>query len=137
MSTLTKEKWNKDSERTSIDRLPSVYAINIVSQIKLNSLICDVGSANGVDLILFAKSGSQIVLLDISDYALSKAKEIDRRENLEEKIETYAVDLDNENLNFEENYFIMYIHIFHCTILIEREPKNYQRKYIESYRLVV
>ncbi|MCX7928084.1 MAG: class I SAM-dependent methyltransferase [Patescibacteria group bacterium] len=63
-----------------------------------NSLVVDLGAGTGSDALYFARKGHKVILLDISNYALEKAKERAVKEGLQENIFTQQTDFGLDEL---------------------------------------
>ena len=85
--------WNTDHKRISINRGPSSYAVEKEKLFPRNSLVCDLGGGTGSDTTYFLKKGHRVVIIDISDYALSIAAKKAKDQKLSSKLEARQLDL--------------------------------------------
>jgi ubiquinone/menaquinone biosynthesis C-methylase UbiE len=76
----------------------SQYAQEKEKLFSRGSLVVDLGSGSGSDAMYFAKNGHSVILLDISAFALQKAKERAVREGLADKIATRQIDFGLHDL---------------------------------------
>lgn len=94
---LVHQKTHKGTEKQS------KYAEEKEVLFPRNSLIVDLGAGVGADALYFARKGHKVILLDISPYALEKAKERAAREGLQENIITQQTDFGLEELPVKSN----------------------------------
>lgn len=69
------DQWNKSHETIPKDKAPSNYAISIEQEFPESSEVLDIGGGTGADSVYFAEHGHSVTLIDISEYALSRANE--------------------------------------------------------------
>jgi ubiquinone/menaquinone biosynthesis C-methylase UbiE len=118
------EKWNKCTKKIPFDKDPSNYAVEKEKYFPRNSLILDLGSGQGHDSIYFASKGHKVVLIDISNISLEKAKKIFTKKGFEKKLlESKQVDLNGGKIPMQDSRFdIVYsrlsLHYFTRDILI-------------------
>lgn len=103
MSQDLLDYWNMDHSKRTIDKGASDYAILKEQSFPRNSYILDIGGGRGADAAYFAKKGHNVVLVDISDTALTMAKERAIRDGV--VLETKQVTLGKEALPFSPNTF--------------------------------
>lgn len=104
---LTKEEittyWDKGHRGMPADKEHSVYAEEIEKLISKSSLVADLGSGTGADSIFFLHKGHSVIALDISPEALALVREKAQKLNLDEKLETEQIDLEEGNLPLDDN----------------------------------
>ncbi len=95
--------WNTDHSKRTIDKGASDYAIQKEQSFPRSSYILDIGGGRGADAVYFAKKGHKVVLIDVSDTALTMAKERATRDEV--ALEINQVTLGNDRLPFNQNTF--------------------------------
>lgn len=93
MSKLT-EKWNKSHAEIPSNKSVSSYAIQREKEFPRGSTVCDLGGGTGVDALYFLDHGHNVQLIDISDFALAKARDKAQEKGLD--LETHMVTLGHE-----------------------------------------
>ena len=97
--------WNTDHKRISIKRGPSSYAVGKEKLFPRNSLVLDLGGGTGSDTLYFLKKGHRVVIVDISDYALSVAVKKAKDQELKDKLEVRQLDLTDGVIPYKDSLF--------------------------------
>lgn len=95
------EKWNKSHSGIPTNKSVSVYASEKERLFPRNATVCEVGGGTGADSIYFLQQGHKVILLDISDFALSSAAK--KAGEHSSKLETHRVTLGEEQIPLEAN----------------------------------
>lgn len=98
-----KEYWKKSTEGIPVKKIQSQYSEQKELLFPRSCEICDVGGSTGVDSLYFMQKGHSVKLLDISDVGLQRATEKAREQGVEEKLETYQVDLSEASIPLDNN----------------------------------
>lgn len=119
MNNLIK-KWNKSNSEIPSDKSTSVYALKREKEFPRKSIICDLGGGTGADAIYFLTQGHEVVLVDISDYALAVARDKAREEGF--NLEIHRVTLGQESIPIENKsvnvvYSRLALHYFDRLVL--------------------
>ena len=69
------EKWNRGHSEIPKDKSFSNYAEEKELLFPRNGRVLDIGGGTGADAIFFCGKGHRVTVVDISDYALEKARE--------------------------------------------------------------
>lgn len=86
--------WNKSSATIPDDKDPSAYAVEKEQAFPRQSVVCDLGGGSGADSLYFASKGHTVKLVDISDVALNRAKNIAENKGLSNAVEVFQSNLD-------------------------------------------
>lgn len=86
MDKFLLKKWNESSKGMPYQKDPSNYAIEKEKQFRRESTILDLGGGQGDDSLYFAQHGHKVIIVDISDNALDKAKNKFKEHNAEDKL---------------------------------------------------
>lgn len=76
----------------------SFYAEGCEKEFPRNCIVCDLGGGLGFDAIYFIKKGHRVILLDISGFALKKAKELGLANNCIKSLLTKQADFGKGTL---------------------------------------
>lgn len=126
MSDL-REFWNKNTARIPDDKGCSLYAIEKERYFPRNSVVCDLGGGTGADSLYFISKGHQVLLVDIADSALTKAKvKVPGIKTVQCDFSFGRLPLDNESCNVV--YSRLALHYFESQVL--------GRLFMEIYRIL-
>lgn len=95
--------WNASHARVNKDKQPSGFAIDSEQVFPPNSLILEIGGGIGTDAIYFIKKGHRVILLDISQEALSFA-ETNATNNGVKFEKVLAVQIGEDLIPLDNNY---------------------------------
>jgi SAM-dependent methyltransferase len=98
MSLKDKEKWDAkygDGDRISA-KVPSDWLTTHTGLLSGQGKALDIAAGEGRNSIFAASLGYEVVSMDISEVALSKARALASKNNV--KITTFSADLDNNSL---------------------------------------
>lgn len=93
------KRWDLFHQKTYKERVShSKYAEDREKFFPRGSIVVDMGGGTGSDTLYFLRKGHSVVLLDISGFALKKARERAEKEGLEKSLVTKQVDFGLHNL---------------------------------------
>lgn len=96
--------WDLYHQKTfSEDYTPSKYAEEREKFFPRGCIIVDVGGGIGSDAIYFLRKGHKVILLDISGFALKKAKERAYKEKLDKNLIVRQLDFGLHNIPIKDN----------------------------------
>lgn len=114
--------WNKSSLKVPDDKGASGYAIEREKLFPRNSSICDLGGGGGEDSVYFINQGHEVVLIDISDVGIKRAK-LKAPKNLT----TIQLDFSSGNFPLPDNKFdVVYSRLSLHYFLPERLSEIYK-----------
>ncbi len=87
------DHWNSSSSRIPHDKDSSGYAVDKEKLFPRNAKVCDLGGGMGSDSIYFLSKGHNVILLDVSDFALERAKIAANKFKLSDRLQTQQMDL--------------------------------------------
>lgn len=93
--------WNKSTKTIPLNRDPSTYAIEKEKLFPRESVICDIGGGTGAESIYFLQKGHSVILLDISNVGLDRAKKRSKEMGFSAKLTTIQKDLSDGDLPIE------------------------------------
>lgn len=128
------KRWNEINKKLSKEPIRHSYYAQ-VSEPKFCSSckICELGGGLGYDAMFFLEKGHNVVLLDISEFALDHAKALAKSRGFEKKLLTIPTDFGLGHLPLKDNSF----DIVFSRIGLNYFPKNETRKlFAECYRLL-
>lgn len=95
------ERWNKGHRGIPKDKSVSNYAIEKERLFPSNARVLDLGGGTGADSIYFLQHNHVVTLVDISDFALTAAKE--KAAELGHPLTTLRITLGEEPLTLVDN----------------------------------
>lgn len=124
-----KDFWNKNTARIPENKGHSVYAAEKERHFPRNSAVCDLGGGTGTDSLYFASKGHNVVLVDIADEALAKAKAHAKEQGV--KLQTAQCDFSAGRLPLESEscdvvYSRLALHYFKSQILSQLFAEIYR-----------
>ncbi|HLE48724.1 MAG TPA: class I SAM-dependent methyltransferase [Patescibacteria group bacterium] len=128
------KRWNEINKRLSGESIKhSYYAQLSEPKFSRGSKICELGGGLGYDALFFLENGHNVVLLDISKFALSQAKSLVKSRGLDQKLLTITADFGVGMLPLKENSF----DIVYSRIGLNYFPTDETRKlFSEIYRVL-
>lgn len=126
-----KDFWNKNSARIPDGKGWSLYAAEKEQQFPNNSVVCDLGGGTGTDSLYFASKGHSVILVDIADEPLAKAKTSAKERNLSEKVKTIQCDFSLGKLPLQSEscdvvYSRLALHYFESKVLAQLFAEIYR-----------
>lgn len=98
------EIWDEVHKRIHKEEEPhSKYAEKAEKDFPRDSIIAELGGGSGKDAVFFLSKGHSVVLLDISQFALSKAEEKAKTHNYESKLIAKQADFGLNKLPLKDN----------------------------------
>jgi ubiquinone/menaquinone biosynthesis C-methylase UbiE len=125
--------WNESTKTIPLDRDPSVYAIDREKLFPRQSIVCDLGGGVGAESIYFLQKGHSVIITDISDVGLDRAKKKATEFGLGNKLTLIQKDLSVGDLPIADNY---------CDVVYSRLALHYFSKmrteelFKEIYRIL-
>jgi ubiquinone/menaquinone biosynthesis C-methylase UbiE len=123
--------WNKNSARIPDEKGHSLYAAEKEAEFPRNALVCDLGGGTGTDSMYFAEKEHNVVLVDIADEPLAKAKIQADKLGCADKLKTVQCDFSFGKLPLDSDYFdIVYsrlaLHYFESSVLSQLFAEIYR-----------
>lgn len=115
MSLKDKEKWDAkyNAEDRIVAKIPSDWLTTHSGLLKGHGRALDIAAGEGRNSVYAASLGYEVICMDISDVALSKAQALAHEKNV--KITTLSADLDNNSLPENEYDLVL------CFNFLERK----------------
>jgi len=93
MKNIDSQRWDIYHQKTYLeDTNNSKYAEEREILFPRNCIIVDLGGGTGNDALYFLRKGHDVIILDISEFALNTAKERAKKEKLDQKLIVKQVD---------------------------------------------
>jgi len=86
------KRWDLIHQQSEDDTTHSHYAEEKEKLFPRGSLVVDLGGGGGQDALYFLKSGHSVVVLDISEHALSRCRELAKANGFDKQLVTQQVD---------------------------------------------
>lgn len=128
-----RQHWNRSSNTIPDDKDPSAYAVEREQIFPRHSVVCDLGGGSGADSLYFAAKGHTVMLVDISDTALDRAKKAAEVKGLENSIKKFQADLSEANIPLQSDA---------CDVVYSRLALHYfksdtlSKLLVETYRIL-
>jgi len=100
------QRGNDGEEGRSLRDVPNEAAIHLDARLARNSVILEIGSANGRDARFWAKKGHSVIATDFSKVALTQLEAIAKEQGVEHNIEAIEYDLNDGILPIKSPRFI-------------------------------
>jgi len=123
--------WNENSARIPGDKGHSLYAAETEQRFPRTSVVVDLGGGTGTDSLYFIDQGHSVILVDIADEPLARAKEQAQKRGLGDKLQTLQCDFSSGTLPLENEacdivYSRLALHYFESPTLTKLLAEIYR-----------
>jgi ubiquinone/menaquinone biosynthesis C-methylase UbiE len=98
------QRWdNIHSQLTKEDQKPSEYAKRVEKEFARGSMIADLGGGTGADAVYFMLNGHSVVVLDISEIAVTTTQKLAKINKVDNLLKSKQVDFTFQNLPLDDS----------------------------------